>query len=260
VTFRELNPDNNVRAKRALSPEYRHGPANATAGNTRGLAPADRTRGRVDERARVPLADPLRRVGDAVAHYRAHGDARLLTAIALELHATSRSPFVKWATDYLGIRWHEQTNSFRKARDRDARADAALAALPRLYVPEPIDTGAPPELRRRLEAALRHARQHGDTTLVTRLLDATRAERVRARAVIWLSNFGRVGSHNGSARFTLDRSISDADFRRALEQSWIDPVQSPRPQTARAGTTERCCVCGHPALPGELTCYHHQSG
>jgi hypothetical protein len=124
----------------------------------------------------------------------------------------------------------------------------------------------PVDLRLKVLAAVEHWASHGDHTGMARLVQEATSPRNRNALIIWFERVCGLKWDKLSWRFRG----KGQDRSKAMEQANLTPLEpsrdlsssatSPRWAKLRTSITPTCAVCGHPAMPGEDTCYHHHSG
>jgi hypothetical protein len=155
------------------------------------------------------------------------------------------------------------TEAFEKLR-KTKRAVSGIKASATKVAKLSTDSVANP--RKTALAAFSHFVAHGDHTSMAALVISAPNNRARGLLVAWFERVGQLRWDNTSQRFRgkPDRS------RLSVEAAICTPI--PRASGALRDivvynyprnsvfSSNKCAVCGHPAMPGEDTCYHHQSG
>lgn len=115
--------------------------------------------------------------------------------------------------------------------------------------------------------AFEHWLSHGDHTSMTKLVQGAAGYRTRNVLVRWFERVSGLQWDKAAAIFRgRDRTKALSVEAAAAIPIWsVNRFADGRPASSSmtpivSQRSRKCCVCGHPAMPDEDTCYHHQSG
>jgi hypothetical protein len=109
-----------------------------------------------------------------------------------------------------------------------------------------------------------HWQKHGDSTLMTQLVLSSPGIRTRNALVAWFETVCGIKWVEAIGRFRKDIAREPVTREAATAMPIMSVAKSkhkaPLSPVDGSAARPRCSVCGHTSMPGEDTCYHHQSG
>ena len=115
------------------------------------------------------------------------------------------------------------------------------------------------QLERETLRAYGHYLAHGDHRSLARLIQSNPGQRTQRAIIAWVSSVSSLRWDESLGRFHGRRSATDLSLEIASKRAILSQV-TPTPYVRSPRSLPRCRVCQCAAMPGEDTCYHHQSG
>lgn len=165
----------------------------------------------------------------------------------------------------------------KRLRGRKALSNNFKAGVPIYLVGEPppkrkkqtikrINVG---DVHQEAMRALRHFAEHGDNTLLSRVVNAIEMPRLRSELIQWCERHAQIRWNRNGRSFKGGRPKHGVRLR-AAEKSPFRPISKSEPAshpgidvsvmwTVVVRFDTRCRVCDAPSILGEDTCYSHHN-